>query len=265
MSTRKIPPAAPLDGPPLTARSVLASTLLGADPPQLPVAHLVHVASLFGINENRARVALSRMVASGEASTDGAGRYRLAGHLLDRQRRQVASRRGTTRPWDGHWKIVVVTTSGSSAAARHARRRALTAARLAELRDGTWVRPHNLEVAIAPAIAGDVVSFTGRLDGNAPRLAASLWDLVAWNERARVLVSRLGDLPPRGPVDLAPGFVLSAAVLRHLQSDPLLPSELLPAGWLGEPLRDAYDEWDAGYRRVLASWGRSPTARSWLS
>jgi phenylacetic acid degradation operon negative regulatory protein len=244
---------------------VLASTLLGADPPELPVAHLVHVASLFGINENRARVALSRMVSSGEASTDGSGRYRLAGHLLERQRRQLASRRGMTRAWDGDWKIVAVTTSGSSAAARHTRRRALTAARLAELRDGTWVRPHNLDVLLPPEVMRDVVSFTGPLDGNAPRLAASLWDLAAWNDRARLLRSRLGDLPPKSPVDLAPGFVLSAAVLRHLQSDPLLPSELLPAAWLGESLRVAYDEWDADYRRVLASWGRSPIARSQLS
>ena len=70
---------------PLTARSVLASALLGEEPPELPVAQLVHLAGLFGINENRARVALSRMVAAGEATTDGSGRYRLAGHLLARQ------------------------------------------------------------------------------------------------------------------------------------------------------------------------------------
>ena len=79
---------------PLTARSVLASALLGEDPPELPVAHLVHLAGLFGINENRARVALSRMVAAGEATTDGAGRYRLTGHLLDRQGPPDRSRRG---------------------------------------------------------------------------------------------------------------------------------------------------------------------------
>ena len=42
---------------PLTARSVLASALLGMDPPELPVAQLVRLTGLFGINENRARVA----------------------------------------------------------------------------------------------------------------------------------------------------------------------------------------------------------------
>ena len=41
----------------------------------------MRLTGLFGISENRARVALSRMVTAGEATSDGAGRYRLAGHL----------------------------------------------------------------------------------------------------------------------------------------------------------------------------------------
>jgi phenylacetic acid degradation operon negative regulatory protein len=57
--------------PPMTARSVLASALLGEDPPELPVAHLVLLGELFGINPNRSRVALSRMVARGTAWPDG--------------------------------------------------------------------------------------------------------------------------------------------------------------------------------------------------
>src|ERR1700722_15096572 len=121
---------------PLTARSVLASTLLGVDPPELPVAYLVHMGELFGINENRARVALSRMVSSGEATTDGEGRYRLSGHLLERQHRQVASRSGHKGAWSGTWHLVVVVTAGSTPEVRLRRRRALTGARLAELREG---------------------------------------------------------------------------------------------------------------------------------
>ena len=103
---------------PLTARSVLASALLGMDPPELPVAQLVRLTDLFGISENRARVALSRMVASGEATSDGSGRYRLAGHLAARQSRQSASRAGATTPYDGEWWLAVVTTTGSSADVR---------------------------------------------------------------------------------------------------------------------------------------------------
>jgi phenylacetic acid degradation operon negative regulatory protein len=255
---------------PLTARSVLASALLGSEPPELPVAHLLHLVGLFGINENRARVALSRMVASGEATTAGDGRYRLAGHLLDRQSRQIASRAGRTRPWTGDWSLVVVTTSGSSAEVRARRRQTLAFARLGELRDGTWLRPDNLDVTLPDDVAADVLRLAGRLpdgrhsDGRPPggrppddrELARRLWDLDGWSRRADELAAGLAERPPTGRDDLAPGFELSAAVLRHFQADPLLPGDLLPPDWPGDRLRQTYNDWDRRYRDVLAAWSR---------
>jgi len=242
---------------PLTARSVLASTLLGVDPPELPVAYLVHVVGLFGINDNRARVALSRMVASGEASTDGAGRYRLAGRLLDRQERQLASRAGHTREWSGDWRVVVVTTSGSSAEIRSKRRSALRFARLGELREGVWMRPDNLEVRLDAEVERDATLLLARPGREPRKLAARLWDVDGWGQRARQLMESMEGHPTRTPADLAPGFELSASVLRHLQADPLLPEDLLPAGWLGGVLREQYDGWDTGYRAVLEKWSRT--------
>ena len=67
----------------------------------------------------------------------------------------------------------------------------------------------------------------------------------------------LGALAPDGPEALAPGFELSAAVLRHLQADPLLPAELLPEDWPGGHLRATYDGWDARYRATLREWSRA--------
>ena len=241
----------------LTARSVLASTLLGADPPELPAAHLVRMAGLFGINGNRARVALSRMVASGEATTDGVGRYRLAGHLVDRRRRQAASRSGRTRRWTGRWHLVVVTTACSTAEVRNRRRAALAFARLAELREGVWLRPDNLDLMLPDDVGPDLTVFTGQPPEADDRLlAARLWDLHGWATRARALLDDLDRLPPTDRTDLAPGFELSAAVLRHFQADPLLPADLLPADWPGNGLRGAYDSWDRRYREVLGAWGR---------
>jgi len=242
---------------PLTARSVLASALLGEDPPELPVAHLVHLAGLFGINGNRARVALSRMAANGEVTTDGSGRYRLTGHLLERQSRQTGSRRGETLPWRGGWTMVVVTTTGRSAEDRSDLRRRLRLARLSELREGVWLRPDNLAHRLDPTDLPDVELFSARPDGDPGELAAALWDVDGWATEARRLLGRLDEFEPAGPTDLAPGFVLSAAVLRHLQADPLLPDQLLPGDWPGPELRRTYDQWDRRYRHVLATWARS--------
>ncbi len=224
------------------------------------MAHLVQLARLFGISDNRARVALSRMVAAGEATTDGNGRYRLAGHLLDRLGRQTGSRRGETRPWAGAWRLVVVTTAAGSARApdqRVARRRRLALARLAEQREGVWLRPDNIDLVPDPGEDPHLTMFTATPDGDPVVLASGLWDLEGWGRRARVLLGQLARLPPTGPADLAPGFELSAAVLRHLQADPLLPVELLPVDWPGPGLRRAYEGWDRRYREVLTTWARS--------
>jgi phenylacetic acid degradation operon negative regulatory protein len=232
------------------------------DPPELPVSQLVRLTGLFGIRENRARVALSRMVSAGEATTDGAGRYRLAGHLAARQSRQSVSRAGATAPYEGRWWLAVVTTSGSTAEVRAVRRRALAYARLAELREGVWMRPDNVTLSLPDALAGDVEVMTA-VPGDARRLAARLWDLPAWAERARLLLDGLDGLTPDRPEALAPGFELSASVLRHLQADPLLPDGLLPADWPGARLRATYDSWDARYRATLRAWSRAdgPLAR----
>ena len=243
---------------PFTARSVLASALLGMDPPELPVAQLVRLTGLFGISENRARVALSRMVAGGEATTDGSGRYRLAGHLMARRSRQSASRSGVTTDYAGQWRLAVVTTSGSTAEVRSERRRALSYARLAELREGVWMRPDNLAAPVmtTSGLDGDVEFMSAR-PSDARRLTARLWDLEEWSVRSFALLDGLQALPPVGPEALAPGFALSAAVLRHLQADPLLPEELQPPRWPGRQLRAAYDEWDTRYRGTLAEWSRA--------
>ena len=242
--------------PPLTARSVLASALLGMDPPELPVAQLVRLTGLFGISENRARVALSRMVASGEATSDGTGLYRLAGHLAARQLRQSASRVGTTASYDGEWSLAVVTTTGSSADVRGARRRDLAYARLAELREGVWMRPANLALRLPDPLDGDLELMTARPE-DPVALTNRLWDLTTWSARADGLWRELQALAPDRPEALAPGFELSAAVLRHLQADPLLPPALLPTDWPGARLRATYDQWDVRYRSTLREWSRT--------
>ena len=236
----------------LTARSVLASTLLGLDPPVLSARRLVETAELFGITEGTARTALSRMTAAGEIAAED-GRYRLSGRLLDRRRHQDEGRRPRTRAWRSRrWRLVVVAADGARSRAERAElRAALTRLRLAEWREGVWARPDNLDVDVEHEHCTTVV---GEVDADDAALAAALWDLDGWAKEAGDLRD---ELKRTAPDALADGFVLAAAVVRHLAADPLLPPELLPRRWPGDDLRATYDAWIAEYQRVLADWHRS--------
>jgi phenylacetic acid degradation operon negative regulatory protein len=251
---------------PLAARSVLASVLLGTDPPWLPTPLLVRTAALFGISEGAVRTALSRMVAAGEAEVEDGG-YRLAGRLVARQARQAASRRAEVRSWDGTWELATVDADAArSAADRAALREALATLRLVELREGCWARPDNLADDRSPdalAVARRWCRWWQRAIPDPAPDVAELWDLRGWTATARELQRAMsglmGPLEAGEPGGLAEGFVTSAAVLRLLQADPLLPRELLPAGWPGDELRADYDRYDAAYRAVLRTWFASPS------
>lgn len=242
---------------PFTARSVILSVLLGTEPPRLPVSLLVGTTALFGINDNTTRTALSRMSAAGEVRADD-GWYEIASpRLLERQARQAASRRGATREWSGEWVQAVVVADGRRPAAERASLRAvLSAHRLAELREGVWLRPDNL--ADSPPALDDLVWFRTRPDADPVELAARLWYLDTWHTTAEGLDEGVRQLLPRleagDRTALAEGFVLSADVLRHLQADPLLPMRLLSPSWPGGALRANYERYDGAYREVLRSW-----------
>lgn len=236
----------------------MLSTLLGTQPPVLPVSILVRAGELFGIAEGTVRTALSRMVAAGELQAAD-GHYRLvAPRLLERQARQTTGMRPDTKPWRHRaWRFVVVAPEGSRAAADRAElRETLRTHRLAELREGVWLRPDNLRARL-PDLP-HCVRWTARLhEHDDAALAARLWDLDGWARDARELESELED---SAVPQVAAGFVLSAAVLRHLQADPLLPPELLPADWPGPRLRALYTVWDATYRRLLREWWKVPAS-----
>ena len=186
--------------PPLTTRSVLASTLLGTRPPRLPVGRLVRAGALFGIAEGTVRTALSRMATAGEVEADD-GWYRLSGRLVERQQRQDASRTAArAEPWSGRWWMAVVRGARRPAGRRAELRAAMATLRFAELREGVWLRPANLDPERSPVARAALADQCHRFDVDSPQsespadLAASLWDLAPWASRARALHQALDDL-----------------------------------------------------------------------
>ncbi|TMR90005.1 PaaX family transcriptional regulator C-terminal domain-containing protein [Nonomuraea basaltis] len=234
---------------PLSTRSVVLSLLLGSHPPQMPVRELVRVVEPFGISSATLRVALTRMVASGDLRRLDST-YRLSDRLLERQRRQDAALDPRTRAWDGDWEIVVITATGRGAAERAQLRADLAALRLAELREGVWTRPANLVRSWPGHLAPLVQRWTGRPDQPAAELAETLWDLQSWAGTGHALLSACtgADRP-------ADRFAVIAAMFRHLLTDPVLPGPLLPPDWPAPALRAAH----AGYQDQLTGRARIAT------
>ncbi|GAC1376232.1 MAG: PaaX family transcriptional regulator C-terminal domain-containing protein [Acidimicrobiales bacterium] len=240
-----------------TARSVVASLLLGMRGAEMSGADLVRSAGLLGVAEGTTRVALSRMVAAGELLSE-AGSYRLTGALLDRHGWQESGRHPMMHPWDGTWRVAVVGAGGAArtAAQRSVTRRYLEASRLAEWREGVWARPDNLTGPVVAVEGCTWLTGCRFVEHDAPLLAARLWDTARWSLRARDLREAMRRTAPEG--DLAAGFRLSADVVRHLRDDPLLPPALLPGNWPGTELRRDYDRYETRFWRALRQ-ARTPT------
>jgi phenylacetic acid degradation operon negative regulatory protein len=221
--------------PNMTARSVVLSVLLGAHPAWASASELIRLTADFGIKETTLRVALTRMVSAGDLirSADG---YRLSDRLLGRQRRQDEAMRPRVKAWHGDWAVLIVTSVGTDARTRAALRIAMHHSRFGELREGVWMRPDNLDLELDDEVAARVRGLKARDEAPA-ELAGQLWDLSGWADTGRSLVDGMSmatDIPGR--------FVVAAAMVRHLLTDPMLPDELLPAQWPGSALRAAYHD-----------------------
>jgi phenylacetic acid degradation operon negative regulatory protein len=221
--------------PNMTARSVVLSVLLGAHPAWATASELIRLTADFGIKETTLRVALTRMVGAGDLirSADG---YRLSDRLLARQSRQDEAMRPRTRAWREYWHVVIVTSVGTDARTRAAQRASMYRKRFGELREGVWMRPDNLDLDLEPDVADRMRVLKARDDGP-EQLAAQLWDLPAWAQAGHRLLDEMteaSDIPGR--------FVVAAAIVRHLLTDPMLPDELLPDDWPGARLRSVYHD-----------------------
>jgi phenylacetic acid degradation operon negative regulatory protein len=247
---------------PLSARSVLASALLGADQPRLTVAELVAVASLFGISDGAARTCLWRMVSNGELTADD-GSYALAGRLSERRERVDEASRiddAAALRWDGRWELAIVSLERRSAADRLELRKAATALHLAELREGVWIRPDNLDPQRLPTSRAVLDQQCTHFHNAATDITAdkmrSLFSLDAWTADARALIEAMDVELKTGKRDdsaesVRYEFALSIAVVRHLQLDPLLPVELIPDHWPGHKLRSTYRRFDDAFKQRM--------------
>jgi phenylacetic acid degradation operon negative regulatory protein len=236
----------------LSTRSVVLSLLLAAHPPQLSVRELIGCLDPFGITEATLRVAVSRMVARGDLHRDHSV-YRLSDRLVERQRRQDDAIHPSTRAWRMHWEVAVVTATGRGPAQRAQLRDELVLLRLAELREGVWMRPANLRRAWPEHLGALTQRFTARPDQPHQVLVDTLWQIDHWAGTASTLLSAF--TRAAAPADT---FTVAAAIVRHLLTDPVLPEQLLPTDWPASHLRAAYAEYRSDVLRLTRNGRDAP-------
>ena len=143
------------------------------------------------------------------------------------------------RPWHGYWTTLIVTSVGTDPRTRAALRTTLHSKRFGELREGVWMRPDNLELDLDTRLRARVRRRAPEISAPA-ELAGQLWDLSSWARTGHRLLTEMShatDVPGR--------FVVAAAIVRHLLTDPVLPAELLRTDWPCARLRAAYNDFAA--------------------
>ena len=235
--------------------------LLGAPAPELGVSDLIVAASVFGISAGATRTSLWRMVANGELSMSNAT-YALDGGLLERRDSvEDAARPAHTlsTPWERTWDLAVVSAGRRPATERLELRKAAAALHLAEIREGVWTRPDNLDpqrLRRSRAVLDQQCLHYRHATTNINiESITTLFQLGPWAHDARRLTDAMtNELDPTlgdATDTLAYLFTLSITVVRHLQLDPQLPAELLPNDWPAAVLRNTYRHYDAAFKRRL--------------
>ena len=139
--------------------------------------------------------------------------------------------------------MAVVSLERRSATDRLALRKAATALHLAELREGVWLRPDNLDRNRLPTLRAvldqQCVHFHGAATDIAAGIVRSLFNLDDWAVDARRLALAMRDeldIEAVGADDFTYQFALSITVVQRISKlDPLLPAELIPRQWPGPP------------------------------
>lgn len=164
---------------------------------------------------------------------------------------------GWARKWDGRWRLVLFDIPESHRAHRMRLCRGLRELRFGYLQNSVWVSP-DPPVEIGRMLLGldiDVEMLTlmearpcgGESDSD---LVAGAWDFARINRDYEVYLEVLEDMPfsKSGRSWSAWIEVEWKAWRRALSGDPLLPAELLPAGYRG---REVFQRRMKSLRRIF--------------
>jgi phenylacetic acid degradation operon negative regulatory protein len=220
---------------------------------------LVGLMDCFGVPETTVRVVVTRLRKEGWLASSRDGRetvYTLteaAWQLLDEGRSRIFAR--MTDPWDGQWHMVIYSVPETERALREQLRKKLAWFGFGPLSSSVWLSPHARTEQVKEAFADEpsvhLDVFRSRSEGGASDrgIAERAWDLAELNRdyadlmalyRRRLAVYRRGELHGREALVERMRLVHD---YRHFPfRDPDLPPELLPEGWVGREVHQAFLE-----------------------
>lgn len=213
----------------------------------------------FEVGDSTVRVVLARLRKEGWFDSWREGRETVYGlndkslHLLDEGRTRIFDR--VREEWDRHWYMVIYSVPESERGLRERVRKELAWLGFGPLAPSTYVCPHDRLRQVRESL-GDEPAL--RLDtlrcqsGDLPidrEMAARCWDLDDLNEdyhgflgtyRRRMSDYRAGRLTAEQA--LVERMRLTYDYRKFPFRDPDLPTELLPAGWLGREAHELFLE-----------------------
>ena len=195
-----------------------------------------------GFSPQATRTALHRMAAEGWVAPTRSGRfsaYRLTPLGVERLE-EAAARiyRMRAVDWDGRWHLLVLPSAGADAPTV----RELQWSGHGRLTPDVWVSPHPQGAGLdrlleSSGLAATALRFdTTNADRAADtRIVATAWDLRELHDAHATFISAWSDVV--APADAQEAFATRIRLVHHWRSflflDPGLPTDLLPADWLG--------------------------------
>ncbi len=220
---------------------------------------LTRLMACFEVPEPTVRVVATRLRGEGWLESRRDGRettYVLtdaAWRLLDEGRARIFDR--ATRPWDGHWHMVVYSVPETERAQREQLRKRLAWLGFGALSASVWLSPHNRVAQVREGFADHpnvrLDAFHARSDGaGADRdMAARSWDLAGLDRDYAALLAQYRprlERYRRGEVQGRDALVERMQLVQDYRRlpfrDPHLPPELLPAGWSGRAAHEVFLE-----------------------
>lgn len=224
------------------------------------LADIYDTANQAGLEDQPVRLAIRRLVASGDAEQTGRGR---AGTLsltssgrrrLERDRQSLGlafAQDAGEAPWDGHWRLMAVTTPEREREIRDALRRSLHELGAVAISTGLYVSPHDLFTELPDGVepyltTATTVDLNVRGTTHPQTIAEALWP----SEPTITAYSTLDEALHRDAAEsTAPAVVrmlyLADALELAIRDDPLLPLELRAEPWAPSRARAAWaHRWD---------------------